>query len=228
MVTKSSAWARGDPPTTEAEERFWQRGLTVVAGLDEAGRGPWAGPVWAGAVVLPPAMKGVNGLEGVRDSKTLTLRQREAAFERIGAVALALGSGSASVEEIDALGIVPATRLAMHRALDALGLTPQALILDAIVLPRLALPQDAFPRADARSITVAAASIVAKVLRDRWMVGYAETRFPGYGFAQHKGYGTRQHEEALDRLGVCALHRRSFAPIASRLGSGLDHKDADS
>ena len=212
------AWARGDPPTTEAEERFWRQGLTVVAGLDEAGRGPWAGPVWAGAVALPQMQGVVGELQGVRDSKALTPRQREELFGRIRAIALAVGAGSASAEEIDTLGIVPATRLAMHRALDALGVVPQALILDAIVLPVIPLLQDAFPRADAQSITVAAASIVAKVLRDRWMVEYAEARFPGYGFAQHKGYGTRQHQEALECLGVCALHRRSFAPIASRLG----------
>ncbi|MCU0520603.1 MAG: ribonuclease HII [Anaerolineae bacterium] len=212
------AWTRGDPPTSEAEERFWRRGLTLVAGLDEAGRGPWAGPVWAGAVVLPRSEGAVAGLEGVRDSKTLSLRQREALFERISAAALAVGSGSASVEEIDSLGIVPATRLAMRRALDALGNRPQALILDALTLPDIALPQDAFPRADALSITVAAAGIVAKVLRDRWMVACADVQYPGYGFAQHKGYGTRLHQQALDRLGVCSLHRRSFQPIASRLG----------
>ncbi len=211
------AWAWGDPPTIEAEERFWQQGLPTVAGLDEAGRGPWAGPVWAGAVVLPALADIPEILVGVRDSKALSLRRREVLLDRIRAVALAVGDGSASVDEIDALGIVSATRLAMQRALGALSVRPQALILDAITLPHVALPQDSFPRADARSITVAAASIVAKVLRDRWMVEYAEVQYPGYGFARHKGYGTRQHQEALDRLGVCPLHRRSFQPIADRL-----------
>jgi len=216
MVMKR-VWALGDPPTIEAEERFWRQGLVTVAGLDEAGRGPWAGPVWAGAVVLPEMVGIPESLVGVRDSKVLTMQRREVLVERIRDVALAVGDGSASAGEIDALGIVSATRLAMQRAIEALGMMPQALILDAITLPHVALPQDSFPRADARSITVAAASIIAKVLRDRWMVEHAEVQYPGYGFAQHKGYGTRQHQEALDRLGVCPLHRRSFQPIASRL-----------
>lgn len=216
MVMKR-VWALGDPPTIEAEERFWRQGLVTVAGLDEAGRGPWAGPVWAGAVVLPEMVGIPESLVGVRDSKVLTMQRREVLVERIRDVALAVGDGSASAGEIDALGIVSATRLAMQRAIEALGVMPQALILDAITLPHVALPQDSFPRADARSITVAAASIIAKVLRDRWMVEHAEVQYPGYGFAQHKGYGTRQHQEALDRLGVCPLHRRSFQPIASRL-----------
>ena len=216
MVMKR-VWALGDPPTIEAEERFWRQGLVTVAGLDEAGRGPWAGPVWAGAVVLPELVGVPESLVGVRDSKVLTMQRREVLVERIRDVALAVGDGSASAGEIDALGIVSATRLAMQRAIEALGMMPQALILDAITLPHVALPQDSFPRADARSITVAAASIIAKVLRDRWMVEHAEVQYPGYGFAQHKGYGTRQHQEALDRLGVCPLHRRSFQPIASRL-----------
>lgn len=216
MVMKR-VWALGDPPTIEAEERFWRQGLVTVAGLDEAGRGPWAGPVWAGAVVLPEMVGIPESLVGVRDSKVLTMQRREVLVERIRDVALAVGDGSASAGEIDALGIVSATRLAMQRAIEALGVMPKALILDAITLPHVALPQDSFPRADARSITVAAASIIAKVLRDRWMVEHAEVQYPGYGFAQHKGYGTRQHQEALDRLGVCPLHRRSFQPIASRL-----------
>ena len=216
MVMKR-VWALGDPPTIEAEERFWRQGLVTVAGLDEAGRGPWAGPVWAGAVVLPEMVGIPESLVGVRDSKVLTMQRREVLVERIRDVALAVGDGSASAGEIDALGIVSATRLAMQRAIEALGMMPQALILDAITLPHVALPQDSFPSADARSIMVAAASIIAKVLRDRWMVEHAEVQYPGYGFAQHKGYGTRQHQEALDRLGVCPLHRRSFQPIASRL-----------
>lgn len=216
-----SAWTLGDPPTIEAEEHFWRQGLTTVAGLDEAGRGPWAGPVWAGAVVLPELTGIPEILMGVRDSKALSLQQREVLLERIRAAALAVGDGSASVDEIDTLGIISATRLAMQRALGALNVKPQALILDAITLPHVALPQDSFRRADARSITVAAASIVAKVLRDRWMVEYAEVQYPGYGFAQHKGYGTRQHQEALDRLGVCPLHRRSFQPVADRLDRTL-------
>ncbi len=203
-------------PTTAAEEAFWRAGLSVVAGLDEAGRGPWAGPVCAAAVVLPRDPARLADLEGVRDSKTLSLRQRERCFDRIAQTALATGAAFATAAEIDALGIVPATRLAMRRALAALAIRPQALILDALRLPQVDLPQNAFPRADATSLTVAAAGIVAKVTRDRWMVATAEQRFPGYGFAQHKGYGTAQHQEALDRLGICAIHRRSFRPVADR------------
>jgi len=177
-------------------------------------------------VVLPRDLTRLNGLDGVRDSKTLSFCRREHLFEVIGLEAVAVGSAFADAAEIDALGIVPATRLAMQRALDALDACPQALILDAITLPDIALPQNAFPRADAHCLAVAAAGIVAKVVRDRWMVAFAEERFPGYGFAQHKGYGTRQHQEALDRLGVCDLHRRSFGPVAARLlgsyGSSAD------
>jgi ribonuclease HII len=206
-------------PTREAEAAFWQQGLTVVAGLDEAGRGPWAGPVCAAAVVLPRDFARPEDLADARDSKILSPRRRECLFEEITRMALGVGSAFAEAEEIDALGIVPATRLAMRRALDALDISVQALILDAITLPAVDLPQHAFPRADATSLAVAAAGIVAKVTRDRWMVEVAEPRFPGYGFAQHKGYGTRQHQAALDCLGVCALHRRSFAPVARRLPS---------
>lgn len=206
------------PPTIEAEQVFWQQGCNRVAGLDEVGRGPWAGPVYAAAVVLPQTSDDLDTLSGVRDSKKLTARRRELLSEQIVAVASAVGIGVADAQEIDALGIVPATRLAMRRALAQLTVSPQALILDAIRLPQIPLPQQAFPRADALSLSVAAASIVAKVARDRWMVETAEVAYPGYGFAQHKGYGTRQHQAALDRLGVCPLHRRSFRPIASRLG----------
>ncbi len=156
-------------------------------------------------------------LVGVRDSKALSLRRREVLLDRIRAVALAVGDGSASVDEIDALGIVSATRLAMQRALGALSVRPQALILDAITLPMLPYPRTPFPAPMPGRSRWRAASIVAKVLRDRWMVEYAEVQYPGYGFARHKGYGTRQHQEALDRLGACPLHRRSFQPIADRL-----------
>ena len=204
-------------PTTEAEGRLWEEGWTLVAGLDEAGRGPWAGPVYAAAVILPVHQDKLGALSSVRDSKTLSAGQRARCFEAIAATAHDFGIGAAGVGEIDALGIVPATRLAMQRALAALRSWPQALILDAIRLPGVPLPQQAFPRADVTSLSVAAAGILAKVSRDRWMVEVAEVEFPGYGFAQHKGYGTRLHEAALDRLGVCPLHRCSFQPIAVRL-----------
>jgi len=187
-----------DLPTLEAEERFWACGMQRVAGLDEAGRGAWAGPVVAAAVILPRGDGIHAALVGVRIVK----------------VALAVGVGRGEQHEIDALGIVPATRLAMQRALSALSVAPEALIVDALSLPGVNLPQDVFPYADARSLSVAAASIIAKVSRDRWMVNVAEVDFPGYGFAQHKGYGTPQHQASLAHLGVCPIHRLSFRPVA--------------
>ncbi len=198
-------------PTTEAERHFWAAGLKYVAGLDEAGRGAWAGPVYAAAVILPQTLTGLNG---VRDSKKLTPRQREEAIDGIFDVAVGVGVGYAEPQEIDVRGIVPATRLAMGRALEALPVKAQALVIDYLRLPEVPLPQHAFPYADAHSLAVAAAGIVAKVKRDRWMVEVAASTYPGYGFAQHKGYGTRQHREALDKLGVTPLHRRSFRPVA--------------
>ena len=223
--TRNEAFHDGSP-TIEVEQAFWQQGFTRVAGLDEVGRGPWAGPVYAAAVVLPNCPDDLEILSDVRDSKRLSARRRELLSEQIVDVALTVGIGAADVDEVDALGIVPATRLAMRRALARLDVPPQALILDALRLPRIALPQRAFPRADAQCLSVAAASIVAKVARDHWMIETAEVKYPGYGFAQHKGYGTRQHQAALDRLGVCPLHRRSFRPIAMRLAGdgGLDFR----
>lgn len=204
-------------PTTATEQAFWVEGYTHVAGLDEAGRGAWAGPVYAAAVILPRMETTPATLQAVRDSKTLSAQQREAAYDAICAAASAVGVGWATAGEIDARGIVPATRLAMCRALDALTVPAEALILDALTLPTVPLPQRAFPRADALSLSVAAAGIVAKVSRDRWMVESAERAFHGYGFAQHKGYGTAQHREALQALGICDIHRRTFRPVAARL-----------
>ena len=214
--TESGAFHDGSP-TIEVEQAFWQQGFTRVAGLDEVGRGPWAGPFYAAAVVLPNCPDALKILSDVRDSKRVSARRRERLSEEIVDVALTVGIGAADVDEVDALGIVPATRLAMRRALARLDVLPQALVLDALRLPQIPLPQRAFPRADALCLSVAAASIVAKVARDHWMIETAEVEYPGYGFAQHKGYGTRQHQAALDRLGVCPLHRRSFRPIAMRL-----------
>lgn len=201
-------------PTLAEEMAFWRQGCQNVAGLDEAGRGAWAGPVVAAAVILPPDPKSLRRqLMGVRDSKTLTPEQREALFPEILRIARAVGIGMAGPEEIDALGIVPATRLAMLRALEALSVPPEALIVDALALPVL-LPQRVLVRADARCLSVAAASIVAKVTRDRWMVEM-DSIYPGYGFARHKGYGTPAHRQALRAHGPSPIHRRSFAPVRS-------------
>lgn len=205
-----------DQPTLSVEQELWSRSVWHVAGIDEAGRGAWAGPVVAAAVVLPPDRADLAiVLSGVRDSKLLSPKAREACYDRIAACALAYAVGSASSAEIDALGIVPATRLAMCRAVRSLALAPAALLIDALRLTELPIPQDARPKADRTMLSVAAASIVAKVSRDRWMAGQDASE-GDYGFAQHKGYGTRGHLEALGRLGPCGLHRASFAPIRDR------------
>jgi ribonuclease HII len=223
-MTKASeqAGAKDLRPTTETELTFWQQDVAYVAGLDEAGRGPWAGPVYAGAVILPQDPEPIAALHEVRDSKKLSPRRREELCSLVEEVAVAASVGWSSAGEIDDLGIVPATRLAMRRALERLSVEPEALILDALLLPGVSLSQRAFPRADATCLSVAAASILAKVHRDRWMVETAEARFPGYGFAQHKGYGTPQHREALDRLGACTIHRRSFRPISELFEAAQD------
>jgi ribonuclease HII len=167
-----------------------------------------------------------EALSDVRDSKMLSPARRQRNYDCVMSSARAVGVGRAEVAEIDQLGIVPATRLAMQRALAQLRVAPEALILDALTLPQVALPQQAFPKADMLCLSVAAASIIAKVVRDRYMVESAEATYPGYGFAQHKGYGTPQHRDALDRLGVCPLHRRSFRPIAERLGPAAAADDS--
>ncbi len=200
-------------PHLENEIALQRQGYCRIAGLDEAGRGAWAGPVVAGAVVLPlhrPDLAVV--LAGLNDSKKLSPAGRDHFFEVIQAVALAVGVGVAEPEEVDRLNVVGATRLAMERALNRLDLTPDYLLLDHLRLPAVALPQAAFPRADAISLTVAAASVVAKVTRDRVMVRLSET-YPQYQFHEHKGYGTPGHQRALARYGPCNQHRFSFQPV---------------
>jgi ribonuclease HII len=184
-----------------------------VAGLDEAGRGAWAGPVCAAAVVLPLARTDLpDRLTGVCDSKQLTPTRREALFPIILDVAEAVGVGWATPAEVDEVGILPATRRAFARAVEELDGQVDALLLDHVRLPGLSVPQRSLPKADVRCLSVAAASIIAKVTRDRLMVAL-EQDFPGYGLARHKGYGTRQHREALIRLGPSSIHRVSWRPI---------------
>jgi len=200
-------------PDLSLELALYQEGYRILAGLDEAGRGPWAGPVVAAAVILPVERENLLAtLTGTRDSKLLSARQRECLFPLIHEVALGVGVGVVSAAFIDQHGIMPATREAMHQALSTLPLSPSYLLIDYIRLPTVSIPQRGVPKGDQKHLSIAAASIVAKVTRDRIMVDM-DDRYPGYGFARHKGYGTPQDREALNRLGVCAFHRLSFAPM---------------
>lgn len=202
------------PDLTE-ESQLRACGYCRIAGLDEAGRGAWAGPVYAAAVVLPlerPDLPDI--LFGVRDSKQLSPAQREALYHRIREVAEGIGIGWAEPAEVDELGITQATRQAMARAVAQLGGRVDALLIDHLRLPEIPLPQRSLPKADARCLSVAAASIIAKVERDRRMVAL-DREYPGYGFATHKGYGTAQHRRALKQLGPSPIHRRSWGPIRS-------------
>ncbi len=199
-------------PTLAVEFGLWQQGLSRIAGLDEAGRGAWAGPVAAGAVILSPAADLVERLKGVRDSKQMTACQRTFWAERIRAVAMAWGVGFASCTEIDEMGIVPATRLAMQRALQQLEIPPEHLLIDALRLPAVDLPQQAVIKGDTHILSIAAASVLAKTERDARMARL-DGEYPGYAFARHKGYGTAAHRAALESLGPCAEHRRSFSPV---------------
>jgi ribonuclease HII len=183
-----------------------------VAGIDEAGRGPLAGPVVAAAVII--ATECVP--KGVRDSKLLSEAAREALFPEIYAAALAVGVGQASVEEIDHLNIHHATLLAMRRAYLALEVPPEFAFVDGCHLPRLACQARAVVDGDALIPAISAASIIAKVTRDRLMRAL-DAEFPAYGFARHKGYGTREHRAALIRLGPCLHHRATFAPVRAAL-----------
>lgn len=196
-----------------------------IAGVDEAGRGPLAGDVVAAAVIPGPQF----AVGAVNDSKKLSARQREGLYELIIGQAQCYAVGRASVEEIDRLNILQASLLAMQRALEALTQPPDLVYVDGLHCPGSAMQMHAVPGGDGRITAVAAASIIAKVERDRDML-LLEERYPGYGFARHKGYSTREHIDALARLGPCAVHRRSFGPVARLLQavSALESPDADS
>lgn len=203
-------------PDLTFETDCWNRACHLVAGIDEAGRGPWAGPVSAAAVILPSDPLIQTTLSGVNDSKKLCSSERDRLATLIREAATACGVGMASVEEIDALGIAPATRLAVVRALAQLCIQPDHLLIDYFKLPESDLPQTSLVKGDARSLSIAAASILAKTARDAWMQE-ADHLYPGYGFARHKGYGTAIHTRMLTELGPSPIHRRSFAPVAAIL-----------
>jgi len=204
-------------PTLVFEQRFWTQGYRFVAGLDEAGRGALAGPVVAAAVILSPEADHEPLLAaGVRDSKLLTPSRRDRLFELVRQQAEGWAVGLVAASEIDRLGIVAATQQAMGLALRQLPMPPEALLIDYLRLPEQTLPQQPITHGDQLSLSIAAASILAKVTRDQMLVAY-ETAYPGYGFARHKGYGTEAHRAALAHLGPCVLHRRSFRPLREAL-----------
>ncbi|PKO21749.1 MAG: ribonuclease HII [Chloroflexi bacterium HGW-Chloroflexi-1] len=191
--------------------------------MDEAGRGAWAGPVVAAAVILPTNADALALLLGqVDDSKRLTPATRERLFDVIQAHALSVGVGFRLAGEIDHVGILLATIQAMSQAVAYLEPPPDFLLIDYLTLPHLPHAQRGIPHGDGLSLSIAAASIIAKVTRDRWMVSQ-DASYTGYGFAQHKGYGTAQHREALRRLGPCALHRCTFRPVAEMATGGNDY-----
>jgi len=205
-----------EKPHIEYEKRLWEEGFQVVAGLDEAGRGAWAGPVYAAAVVLPSDERICDLLAGVRDSKRMTARQRQRWEDCIKSASVAWAVGSASHSEIDELGILPATCLAMRRSIEQISNPPRYLLVDYINIADCSSPQLSIPKGDCQSLSIAAASVLAKVARDTFMVELDE-QYPGYGFARHKGYGTQAHLAAIRQKGLLPIHRRTFRPMAEML-----------
>ena len=201
-------------PDLSFEQALWNEGLLYIAGIDEAGRGCLAGPVTAAVVILPQMEKVPGYFSAIRDSKQLSKEVREREQKIIAENSLDWGVGYASNIEIDRYGIVPATRLAVSRALEELKDHPQHLLVDYIILPNNPLPQTRLVKGDARSLSIAAASILAKTHRDALMITLAE-KYPVYDLGTNKGYGTAAHREAIQRFGPSPLHRMSFAPMRS-------------
>lgn len=196
-------------PGEDFEVEARRRGYRLVAGIDEAGRGPLAGPVVAAAVILPRRCR----LPGLHDSKQVPAHERERLYGEILRHAIGVGIGEASAQEVDTANVVEATRRAMYRAFTSLTPRPDWLLIDALTLPSLPLPQRHVFKGDCLSISIAAASIIAKVSRDRLMLGYHQA-FPRYNFSAHKGYGTSEHLELLKRYGPCEIHRLTFRPVS--------------
>ncbi len=209
-------------PTEEFEVEARCCGYRRIAGLDEAGRGPLAGPVVAAAVILPRRCM----LAGLDDSKQIDESDRVRLFAEIVRRAIGIGIGSANEAEIDRLNILEATRLAMRRALQALPLAPDFLLLDALTLPGLSIRQRPIIKGDGLSCSIAAASVIAKVTRDRLMIEYHRW-YPQYNFAEHKGYSTPQHLRLLREHGPCAIHRCTYAPVQHLLTASVADFEAD-
>jgi ribonuclease HII len=201
-------------PTLQKEIALLKQGYRFIAGLDEAGRGAWAGPVVAAAVILPlnHPQKVSQTLARLNDSKKLRPTVREELFAVLQQTALAVSVGVASAATVDEINVLASTRQAMGQALADLTHPPDYLLLDHITLPQIDLPYLAFPKADCLSLSVAAASVIAKVTRDQLMVDFND-RYPGYAFDRHKGYGTALHRAALAKLGPCPIHRLSYQPL---------------
>lgn len=196
------------------EKKLWKQGYLLLAGIDEAGRGPLAGPVVAAACILPAKFN----LPGLNDSKLLTESKREKLFIQIQVQAIDYATGSAEPAEIDALNILQATKLAMKRSIEGLTVRPHYLLIDAINLQDVQLPQLPLIGGDHLSASIAAASILAKVTRDRLMV-QLHCLYPEYTFSKNKGYGTNEHMQVLKRLGPCPIHRKSFAPVKQEVSN---------
>ena len=199
-------------PNLEFERNLWKHGISKIAGVDEAGRGALAGPVTAAAVILPQDDHILKGLDQIRDSKQLDPGKRDELRILIERLAVDWGIGFADNFEIDQFGIAYATRLAVHRAIFKLNPLPSHLLVDYIVLPDEEIPQTRLVKGDARSLSIAAASILAKTHRDETMCSL-DRKFPAYDFKQNKGYGTNKHRLAIIQHGVCPQHRLSFAPM---------------
>ena len=205
------------PPDFNRERELKLQGYALIAGIDEAGRGALAGPVVAGAVILPHSNY-LPWLKLVRDSKELSPKKREFLFDLIHKEALPIGVGIISPGVIDDINILQATLLAMRQAVETLPKQPHFLLIDRLTLPKCTIPQRGITRGDKLCLSIACASIVAKVTRDHIMEEFDRV-YPGYGFARHKGYGTREHVLCLQRLGPSPVHRQSFAPVRNAIAS---------
>ncbi len=193
--------------------RYWDEGIRILCGVDEAGRGPLAGPVVAAAVVLPP----YSNLKYVNDSKKLTPNQREKAFQEILENAISIGIGFVEPFLIDKWNILTATKESMRRAIKRLDIIPEKIIIDYLKLTGLNIPQEGIKYGDSLSLSIASASVIAKVIRDRIMEMY-DIIYPVYGFSKHKGYGTKYHIQQIKKYGPSKIHRKSFKPVSELIG----------
>ncbi len=206
-------------PSFAEEKRLEAQGYQLIAGVDEVGRGALAGPVVAAAVIIPAEID-APWLNQIKDSKQLTPARRELLFPHINEVAISAGIGVVPHEVIDAQGIIKATRLAMKLAIERLSPPAESLLIDYLSLPEVPLPQKGVVKGDSLCFSIACASIIAKVTRDRLMIEFDRV-YPGYRFAQHKGYGTKEHIACLCRLGPSSIHRQSFKPVKYMIQSRL-------